>query len=129
MIARVVKDLQVFTFFFMLLIWMFAILIGVLGLGNLNVDGKFRDQYLEAETYPGDEFKKLGLFLGNILVVFKAAMGDFALIGPAIYLSDEENIMFWITFLMIIVCTNIIFLNFVIAEAGNSYNIVNEKLT
>ena len=43
MIARVVKDLQVFTFFFMLLIWMFAILIGVLGLGNLNVDGKFRD--------------------------------------------------------------------------------------
>ena len=36
--------------------------------------------------------------------------------------------MFWWIFLFLLVMTNIIFLNFVIAEASNSYSIVNEKL-
>ena len=56
MIARVMKDLQVFTFFFMLLIWMFAILIGVLGLGNLEVEGGFRDEFFGKEGYPSSEY-------------------------------------------------------------------------
>ena len=33
------------------------------------------------------------------------------------------------TFFLILAVTNIIFLNFVIAEAGNSYSIVNDQLT
>jgi hypothetical protein len=68
------------------------------------------------------------LFLGNILYVFRAAMGDFSLYGPAIYLTTIENYLFWIIFFVILVFTNIIFLNFVIAEAGNSYNIVNDQI-
>ena len=57
MIARVMSDLQVFTFFFMLLIWMFSILLSVLGLGNLQVEGGFRDEFLGQESYPGSEFE------------------------------------------------------------------------
>ena len=68
------------------------------------------------------------MFFGNILTVFRAAMGDFSLINASPYLSTEENIMFWVTFFLMLAITNIIFLNFVIAEAGNSYNIVNDKL-
>ena len=40
-----------------------------------------------------------------------------------------ENIIFWLTFFMIMIFTNIIFLNFVIAEAGNSYGKINEALS
>ena len=126
MIARVVKDLQVFTFFFMLLIWMFSILIGVLGLGNVNVEGNFRDTFLGENDYPGKEYRYLGTVFGNLLSVFRASMGDFVFIEESNYLNKEENVVFWVTFLLIIGVTNIIFLNFVIAEAGNSYNIVSE---
>ena len=52
-------------------------------------------------------------------------MGDFAFDG-ANYLDNPGNYMFWILWLIIIIVTNIIFLNFIIAEASNSYNEVNE---
>ena len=52
----------------------------------------------------------------------------FSLIGGSVYLEDFENYSFWIIFFLGLVMTNIIFLNFVIAEAGNSYNEVKECL-
>ena len=55
-------------------------------------------------------------------------MGDFFMIGPSVYLDEMENWIFWGIFFLILGMTNIIFLNFVIAEAGNSYNKVNEQL-
>lgn len=55
-------------------------------------------------------------------------MGDFSLINGSIYLSDGENLVFWVIFFLILVMTNIIFLNFVIAEAANSYTEVSEQL-
>ena len=55
-------------------------------------------------------------------------MGDYAIIPAANYLDRENNILFWIMFALILFLTNIIFLNFVIAEAGNSYNVVAESL-
>jgi hypothetical protein len=74
--------------------------------------------------YPGEEFKYIGLFVGNLLAVFRASMGDFSIINASLYLSEPENTIFWLLFFFILVLTNIIFLNFVIAEAGNSYSIV-----
>lgn len=56
-------------------------------------------------------------------------MGDYAIIPAANYLDQSNNYLFWIMFALILFLTNIIFLNFVIAEAGNSYNVVAESLT
>ena len=102
----------------------------VLTLGNVAIPGQFHDTYADKSKYdrPAGEYDNIGLFLGNILYVFRAAMGDFSLFGPAIYLTTIENYLFWFIFFVILVFTNIIFLNFVIAEAGNSYNIVNDQI-
>ena len=56
-------------------------------------------------------------------------MGDYDSIRASNYLDEDENVQFWIWFGLILFLTNIIFLNFVIAEAGNSYSVVAESLT
>lgn len=55
-------------------------------------------------------------------------MGDYAIIPASNYLDGNNNILFWVMFGLILFLTNIIFLNFVIAEAGNSYSQVAESL-
>ena len=52
--------------------------------------------------------------------------GDFSIIGSALYLDPMENFIFWLCWVIIVVVTCIVFLNFIIAEAGHSYEIVNE---
>ena len=88
MIARVVRDLGVFMLFFVILIIMFSVLLDILGLSNRTVDGYFRDAFEKEITgYPGEEYKYIGLFWGNILLVFRAAMGDFTMINSSVYLT------------------------------------------
>ena len=94
-------------------------------------DGKFKDEFGNSQDdlgHPGSEYYVIGSFLGNMMYVFRAAMGDFSVLQGSIYLSDYENWVFWIMFFLILTFTNIIFLNFVIAEAGNSYSLVSLKL-
>lgn len=135
MLTCVISDLKIFMLFFLILIVMFSLQISICGLGNTNVEGNFRDTFydphrheLEVMGYPMEEFKFIGLFAGNIISVFRAAMGDFSIISASLYMNKNENYIFWFQFTMILVFTNIIFLNFVIAEAGNSYSKVQEKL-
>ena len=54
-------------------------------------------------------------------------MGDFGF-DAAILLDPAENIIYWFVWLLIVVITCIIFLNFIIAEASASYEKVSEKL-
>jgi hypothetical protein len=75
----------------------------------------------EVVGYQGEEYKYIGLFLGNVFSVIRAALGDFAVINASMYLEPRDNQIFWLLFFIILILTNIIFLNFVIAEAGNSY--------
>jgi hypothetical protein len=62
------------------------------------------------------------------MIVFRASMGDFSIIASSLYLEQYWNRIFWVIFFLILFSTNIIFLNFVIAEASNSYNEISEKL-
>lgn len=131
MLQRVTVDLSVFLLFFIILLVGFSVILDVLNIGNIEVPGPFRTKFIDKIQdleYPGAEFSRIGLFYGNILKVFKAAVGDYSLITESLYLTDIENIIFWLTFFAILVFTNIIFLNFVIAEAGNSYSIINDKI-
>ena len=55
-------------------------------------------------------------------------MGDFDF-DPSLYLSPQENILYWFIWLCVVIMTCIIFLNFIIAEASNSYQNVKDNLT
>lgn len=135
MLGQVVNDLTPFMGFYFILIIMFSMQLSILGLGNLDVKGKFRDAFHKKKythqdsDYIGEEYRWIGLFWGNFFQVFRASMGDYMIISQSLYLNTQtENIAFWIIFFFILLTNNIIFLNFVIAEASNSYSIVNEKL-
>ena len=53
-------------------------------------------------------------------------MGDFAAIDASTELASPENIMFWMFWVLTVVITSIIFLNFIVAEASASYaNVVD----
>jgi len=54
-------------------------------------------------------------------------MGDYDFDG-ANDLEDIENIVYWICWLLMVTITCIIFLNFIIAEASNSYSNVMATL-
>jgi len=77
---------------------------------------------------PGIEYIKIGLFFGNIFQVVRISMGDFAVIAAADYLPEAENYLFWVIWLITVVLTCIIFLNFIVAEASASYTEVAEQL-
>ena len=58
----------------------------------------------------------------------RLSMGDFQAIEPSIFLEVHENYIFWVLWLLVVVVTCIIFLNFIIAEASASYAKVVENL-
>ena len=56
------------------------------------------------------------------------SIGDNSLIEAAKNLEQAENIVFWILWLLGVVITSIVFLNFIVAEASGSYEKVTETL-
>jgi hypothetical protein len=130
MLANVIYDLRIFMLFYIILIVLFSLLLGVLGLGNKNIEGGFKNMYgtkTVADLYPGSEYENVGLYLGNILTVLRMSMGDFGF-DSAYLLSSTENIIYWFVWAIIVVVTCIIFLNFIIAEASASYEKVASDL-
>ena len=67
------------------------------------------------------------MYVGTIFSVLRTSLGDFDFDGAA-FLEDNENILFWIIWFLIVVVTCIVFLNFIIAEASASYEAVKERL-
>ena len=54
-------------------------------------------------------------------------MGDFSIIGSVPFLdTKEDSIMFWIIWFLTVLIACVVFLNFIVAEASESYNQVNE---
>lgn len=57
-------------------------------------------------------------------------MGDFAIIDSAIFLTNpEDSWMFWIIWFFTVIVACVIFLNFIVAEASESYNQVSEFIS
>ena len=57
----------------------------------------------------------------------RTSLGDFDFEASG-FLTTNENLLFWVIWLMIVIMTCIIFLNFIIAEASSSYEKVKEHL-
>lgn len=55
-------------------------------------------------------------------------MGDFEIIKYSDYLNETENYLFWFVWLLTTVLTQVIFMNFIVAEAAATYTEVSENL-
>lgn len=143
MLSNVVYDLRIFLFFYGLLIVLFSLIMGILGVGNPHVKGGFRDSILaelgmnegdsftEAQLaevdYFGKEYQHIGMFLANMVVTLRMSMGDFGF-DAATELGEAENVIYWVVWIIIVLVTCVVFLNFIIAEASASYEKVSENL-
>ena len=114
MIINVIKDLRVFMIFFAILILMFSMIFDI-----FNRNG-------------ASEYIQLNHFVRNLLTTLRLSLGDFGpeffLIAndPAVY--GEEHILFWIVWVIMVLFSALIFLNFIIAEVSSSYEKVKENI-
>jgi hypothetical protein len=65
--------------------------------------------------------------LGYFAATLRTALGDFDF-GASYYLPVNDNILYFIIWLLVVIVTCIIFLNFIIAEASASYQNVKDNL-
>lgn len=77
MLTNVVYDLRIFLLFYCILITLFSLLLGILGIGNKYIEGGFKNAYGDKSDYPGKEYENIGLFLGNWVTTLRMSMGDF----------------------------------------------------
>lgn len=136
MLFQVSKDLQVFIFFYFIIIILFSMLISVLGIGNPAIEKDFRLAFPQPKTekeelegrgdVPNSEYKHIGLVVGHMIDIIKMSVGDFGIISKSMYTVDTEtNYLFWLSWFVIALIACIIFLNFIIAEASASYEKVS----
>ena len=59
--------------------------------------------------------------------MLRIALADFDF-STSIELEPFENILFWITWVVLVVITSIIFLNFIIAEVSASYESIKVEV-
>jgi hypothetical protein len=138
MLKNVIYDLRIFLFFFFILTFKFSLITSIMGLGNANVEGPFKDKYKDYDfknpydkcgnTMPGIEYHKIGLQIGNFLSVLRVGIGDFAILDFVGFLNTSETIIFWIVWYFVVLISCIIFLNLIVAEASESYNKVTTTL-
>jgi hypothetical protein len=68
------------------------------------------------------------MFIGQFMTTLRLSIGDFSLIGSSTTLEVSENILFWFIWLLAVIITNVVFLNFIVAEASASYSKVTDTL-
>lgn len=128
MLMQVFYDLRSFATFYILILVMFACMLSIIDWGNFefNDDDVIRNiQY--TSTGPDKEYLLINKFFARMVFILRISLGDLNFDGST-YLNPFENGCFmYITFLAIIV-TNIIFMNFIIAEVSSSYQTVMDTL-
>jgi hypothetical protein len=75
------------------------------------------------------EFQFLPKFFAYWLSCFNVSLGNFDFAPPTSGLNGSaENVLYWVLWFITLIITNVIFLNFIIAEASESYANVKETL-
>ena len=113
MMVNVIKDLTVFLVFFMVLVFMFSLVFDVIA------------------KNAAAEYHNLPPFVGNLLTTMRLALNDFdfgILANPDRPLNTRQHILFWIVWVAMVGLSSLIFLNFIIAEVGNSYRNVRIRI-
>jgi hypothetical protein len=109
MIMSVVYDLRVFLTFYFLLILYFSMIFNII---SQNSD---------------EEYRGVGSVIGNFLATVRLSLGDFGfdLLGD---MATRQVILYWIIWMFMVGFSNLIFLNFIIAEVSNSYQNVKDTI-
>jgi len=128
MMKQVFKDLQAFMVFFFILLWICSLIFNIIQLGNYEnkVDEGLKNK-LKAISYPGIEYKHIPRWARHWFSVLRISLGDFDF-GESTDLEPFENLLYWLTWVILVTMTCIIFLNFIIAEVSESYNTVNQQV-
>ena len=130
MLQAVFYDLRIFLLFYGILVGKFSLLFSILGcaIPNYEINPVYtlaKAQALaEDGDYYGQEYMDMHLLMARLIDTLKVSLGDLGLIGTSMDLGLEDNILFFICLMLVIVVTFIIFLNFIIAEASASYETV-----
>lgn len=104
MITNVVIDLKIFLIFFAILIIMFSMIFDVITRNE------------------APEYAKIGFFWGNVFTTLRLALGDFDFGMIEDKTLTKQHVLFWVTWLIMVIFSSLIFLNFIIAEVSSSYN-------
>lgn len=111
MITSVVIDLRVFLLFFFILILMFSAVFDVISRNDQP------------------EYQHIGPFVGNFMTTLRLSLGDFQFdILSKGHMDQKEHFLFWVIWVMMVLFSALIFLNFIIAEVSNSYQKVKENI-
>ena len=86
----------------------------------LKPKGAKGNKEIDLSNSPTSEYSQIGLAPAYLITTLRMSMGDFGF-DTANMLSDPLNGIYWALWLIIVVVTNIVFLNFIIAEACSSY--------
>ena len=76
---------------------------------------------------PGAEYHHVFQFIATYISAFRMAMGDTDFGGTTI-LDSKNNYLSWVIWFLIVVVSGLIFLNFLIAKASNTYIKIDENL-
>lgn len=109
MIMACFADLRVFLFFFVTLLAFFGMTLNVLG------------------PAPAAEYRHLPPQLAHVLNCVRISVGDFNF-EMLSALTPGERVLYWCIWLVVFLFGCLIFLNFIIAEVGNSYEKARSKI-
>ena len=128
MLKQVFYDLQAFLLFYFILMFMFGIIFSIIDWGNYEFND---DEYIRNIQYtatgPDKEYLLINKFFARMIVVLRISLGDFEF-SSSTYLTPFQNVLYWLMFVLMVIVTCIVFLNFIIAEVSASYQSVKDIL-
>lgn len=113
MITRVINDLKVFITFYMSFIFIGSLAFNLIG---------------HSKQY---KYSNVGSIAGTFLINLQLTVGNFdltALTDNAKDLEDWKHFLFWFIWYCYVIFGQVIILNFIIAEVGNSYQVIKEDI-
>ena len=129
LIGQVTTDLVPFILFYVILCFMFSLILGVIGFQNYTMkSAEEQIVIISSRDYPGVEYESIGRFWGNIIAVVRMSLGDNDFAATVKMDDNSIAILFWFIWVIIAYLNCIIFMNFIIAEASESYGKVMSNI-
>ena len=103
-------------------------MLGIIDIGNSEFSDVPAIALLKTiPGYAGEEYKYLSKFLALFITVIRISTGDFNF-DESKNLNPFLNCVYWVIWWIIVIITFIIYMNFIIAEASNSYQIIRDSV-
>ena len=130
MMISVIGNLWDFMVFYFICLLFLGIVFPVFGLDKNEEYHKARTKAKssgDGRGFAGYEYQELFEILKYFVMVLRISVGDYDF-GYLSTLDLEMTLIFWILWIIIVVATSVIMLNFVIAKACDCYQAVADRL-